>query len=132
VDYASDIGGSVEVMVLTRATLRWVDNVANHLCYILQRVLVVDSFAWSHEFLDDWYVTLCQTMCYPTVATLAQSLHDAIAHLTVEPESEYAPVWQQFVRWTQPFRTFEEIEGSVDLVYAYLCAVMEGAQLLPW
>jgi hypothetical protein len=71
-------------------------------------------------------------MCYPIVATLAQSLHDVAAHLTVEPKSEYAPVWQQFVRWTQPFRTFEEIEGSVDLVYAYLCAVMEGAQLLPW
>jgi hypothetical protein len=79
-------------MVFTRATrLRW-EKVADYLCEIIQCILEVDSFYMEYEPVFIWHATLCQTMEYPTIPTLVQSLYDVVVsmHFEEDPEFEFA------------------------------------------
>jgi hypothetical protein len=67
-----------EGMVFTRtARLQW-EKVVDYVCEIVQYILEVDSMYMEYEPVLVWYATLCQTMDYPTVSTLVQSLLEDI------------------------------------------------------
>jgi hypothetical protein len=79
-------------MVFTRASrLQW-KKVADYLCKIVQYILEVDSLYMEYEPVLVWHATLCQTMEYPTVPTLAQSLYDVVKSMSFQedPEFEFA------------------------------------------
>jgi hypothetical protein len=78
-------------MVFTRtARLRW-EKVADYLCEIVQYILEVDSLYMEYEPILVWHATLCQTMEYPTVPTLAQSLYKVVVSMSFgeDPEFEF-------------------------------------------
>jgi hypothetical protein len=62
----------------------------------------------------------------PTVTTLIQSLHDLALHFIVGDELEYDIVREQFMRWLEPFESFDEIEESVYMKYFWLVACNYG------
>jgi hypothetical protein len=70
-----------------------------------------------------WHSTLCQTMDYPTVDTLAQSLYDVVLHLLVADEQDYEIIKEEFRKWATPFESFEEIEESVYMTYFWVEAL---------
>jgi hypothetical protein len=100
-------------MVFTRAArLRW-EKVADYLCEIVQYILEVDSLYMEYKPILVWHATLCQTMNYPTVSTLAQSLYDVVVSMSFREDSEFEFVVNHLSRWMEPFESFEDIEDSV-------------------
>jgi hypothetical protein len=81
-----------EGMVFTRAARLRCEKVADYVCEIVQYVLEVDSMYIEYEPVLVWHATLCQTMDYPTVSTLAQSLYDMVESMSFrkDPEFEFA------------------------------------------
>jgi hypothetical protein len=112
--------------VFTRATrLRW-EKVADYLCEIVQRILEVDSLYMEYEHVLVWHATLCQTMEYPTIPTLDQSLYDVVISMRFEKDPEFEFAVNHLSRWMEPFESFEDIEDSVFHVLYWMHADMEG------
>jgi hypothetical protein len=102
-----------EGMVFTRtARLRW-EKVADYLCAIVQYILEVDSLYMEYKLVLVWYATLCQTMEYPTVSTLVQSLYDVVVSMCFEEDSEFEFAVNHLSRWMEPFESFEDIKDNV-------------------
>jgi hypothetical protein len=117
------IGGG---MVFTRAAqLRW-EKVADYLCEIMQCILEVDSLYMEYEPVLVWYTTLCQTMEYPTIPTLAQSMYDVVISMRFEEDPEFEFAVNHLSRWMEPFESFEGIEDIVFQVLYWMRAGMEG------
>jgi hypothetical protein len=117
------IGGG---MVFTRAAqLRW-EKVADYLCEIMQCILEVDSLYMEYEPVLVWYTTLCQTMEYPTIPTLAQSMYDVVILMRFEEDPEFEFAVNHLSRWMEPFESFEGIEDIVFQVLYWMRAGMEG------
>jgi hypothetical protein len=73
-------------MVFTRAArLRW-EKVADYLCEIVQHILEVDSLYMEYKPVLVWHTTLCQTMEYPTIPILAQSLYDVVESMSFQED----------------------------------------------
>jgi hypothetical protein len=70
--------------------------------------------------------TLCQTMDYPTVSTLAQSLYDVIKLMSFREDSEFEFAVNQLSRWMELFESLEDIEDSDFHVVYWMRAGMEG------
>jgi hypothetical protein len=91
-----------EGMVFTRAArLRW-EKVADYLYEIVQYILEVDSLYMEYELVLVWHATLCQTMEYPTVPILAQSLYDVIVSMRFEEDLEFEFAVNYLSRWMEP------------------------------
>jgi hypothetical protein len=102
-----------EGMVFIRAArLRW-EKVADYLCGIVQYILEVDSLYMEYEHVLVWHATLCQTMEYPTVSTLAQSLYDVIESMSFQEDSEFEFAVNHLSRWMEPFESLEDNKDSV-------------------
>jgi hypothetical protein len=63
--------------------------VADYLCEIVQYILEVNSLYMEYELILVWYAMLCQTMEYPTVPTLAQSLYDVVVSMRFEEDPKF-------------------------------------------
>jgi hypothetical protein len=117
-------------MVFTcAARLRW-EKVADYLCEIVQRILEVDSLYMEYEHVLVWHVTLCQTMEYPTIPTLVQSLYDVVVSMSFQEDSEFEFAVNHLSRWMEPFKSFENIEDSIFQVLYWMRAGMEGRRSL--
>jgi hypothetical protein len=117
-------------MVFTRAArLRW-EKVADYLCEIVQRILEFDSLYMEYEPVLIWHATLCQTMEYPTIPTLVQSLYDVVVSMSFQEDSEFEFAVNYFSRWMEPFESVEYIEDSVFQVLYWMRAGMEGHRSL--
>jgi hypothetical protein len=113
-----------EGMVFTYAArLRW-EKVADYLCEIMQYILEVDSLYMEYEHVLVWHATLCQTIEYPTIPILAQSLYDVVVSMHFEEDPEFAV--NLLSRWMEPFESFEDIEDNVFQVLYWMRAGMEG------
>jgi hypothetical protein len=100
-------------MVFTRtARLRW-KKVADYLCEIVQRILEIDSLYMEYEPVLICYATLCQTMEYPMIPTLAQSRYDVVISMRFEEDPEFEFAVNHLSRWMEPFESFEDIEDNV-------------------
>jgi hypothetical protein len=100
-------------MVFTRAArLRW-EKVANYLCEIVQYILEVDSLYMEYEPVLLWYAMLCQTMEYPTVPILAQSLYDVVESMSFQEDPEFEFIVNHLSRWMEPFESLEDIEDNI-------------------
>jgi hypothetical protein len=119
-----------EGMVFTRAAwLRW-EKVADYLCEIVQRILEVDSLYMEYEPVLVWHATLCQTMEYPTIPTLAQSLYGVVESMSFEEDPEFEFALNHLSRWMEPFESFEDIEDNVFQVLYWMRTDMEGRRSL--
>jgi hypothetical protein len=119
-----------EGMVFTRTIrLQW-ERMADYLCEIVQYILEVDSLYMEYELVLVWHPTLCQTMEYPTVPTLAQSLYDVVISMRFKEDPEFEFVVNHFSRWMEPFESLEDIEDSVFQVLYWMRAGMEGYRSL--
>jgi hypothetical protein len=117
-------------MVFTRAArLRW-EKVADYLCEIVQYILEVDSLYMEYEPVLVWHATLCQTMEYPTVPTLAQSLYDVVVSMSFAEDLEFEFAMNHLSRWMEPFESLEDIEDSVFQVLYWMRTGMEGYRSL--
>jgi hypothetical protein len=117
-------------MVFTRASrLRW-EKVADYLCEIVQYILEVDSLYMEYEPVLIWHATLCQTMEYPTVPTLAQSLYDVVESMSFQGDPEFEFAVNHLSRWMEPFESLEDIEDSIFQVLYWMRAGMEGYRAL--
>jgi hypothetical protein len=117
-------------MVFTRAArLRW-EKVADYVCEIVQYILEVDLMYMEYEPVLVWHATLCQTMDYPTVSTLAQSLYDAVESMSFREDSEFEFTVNNLSRWIEPFKSLEDIEDSVFQVFYWIRAGIEGYHAL--
>jgi hypothetical protein len=113
-------------MVFTRAArLRW-EKVADYMCEIVQYILEVDSLYMEYEPVLVWHVTLCQTMEYPTVPTLAQSLYDVVVSMSFIEEPEFEFAVNHLSRWMELFESLEDIEDNVFQMLYWMRAGMEG------
>jgi hypothetical protein len=77
-----------------------------------------------------WHATLCQTMEYPTVSTLAQSLYDVVVSMHFEEDLEFEFAVNHLSRWMEPFESFEDIEDIVFQVLYWMRVDMEGHRSL--
>jgi hypothetical protein len=112
-------------MVFTRAArLRW-EKVVNYLCEIVQRILEVDSLYMEYEPVFVWHAMLCQTMEYPTIPTLAQSLYDVVESMSFQEDSEFEFAVNHLSRRMDPFESFEDIKDNVFQVLYWMRAGME-------
>jgi hypothetical protein len=119
-----------EGMVFTRAArLRW-EKVVDYLYEIVQYILEVDSLYMEYKPVLVWHTTLCQTIEYPTVPTLAQSLYDVVVSMCFEEDPEFEFVVNHLSRWMEPFESLEDIEDSVFQVLYWIYADMEGHRSL--
>jgi hypothetical protein len=117
-------------MVFIRTTrLRW-EKVADYLCEIVQRILEVDSLYMEYEPVLVWHATLCQTMEYPTIPTLAQSLYGVVESMSFEEDPEFEFALNHLSRWMEPFESFEDIEDNVFQVLYWMRTDMEGRRSL--
>jgi hypothetical protein len=117
-------------MVFTcAARLRW-EKVADYLCEIVQYILEVDSLYMEYELVLVWYATLCQTMEYPTILALAQSLYDVVVSMRFEEDLEFEFAVNHLSRWMEPFESFEDIEDSVFHVLYWMRTGVEGHRSL--
>jgi hypothetical protein len=117
-------------MVFTRAArLRW-EKVADYLCEIMQRILEVDSLYMEYEPVLVWHATLCQTMEYPTIPTLAQSLYDVVVSMRFQEDSEFEFAMNHLLRWMEPFKSFEDIKDNIFQVLHWMRTDMEGRHSL--
>jgi hypothetical protein len=119
-----------EGMVFTGAArLRW-EKVLDYLCEIMQYILEVDSLYMEYEPVLVWHATLCQTMEYPTVSTLAQSLYDVVVSMCFEEDPKFEFAMNHLSRWMEPFESFEDIEDNVFQVLYWMRVDMEGHRSL--
>jgi hypothetical protein len=117
-------------MVFTPAArLRW-EKVADYVCEIVQYVLEVDSMYMEYESILVWHATLCQTMDYPTVSTLAQFLYDVVESMSFREDLEFEFAVNHLSRWMEPFESLEDIEDSVFQVFYWMRTGMEGYHAL--
>jgi hypothetical protein len=117
-------------MVFTRAArLRW-EKVADYVFEIVQYVLEVDSMYMEYEPVLVWHATLCQTMDYPTVSTLAQSLYDVVESMSFIEDLEFEFAVNHLSRWIEPFESLEDIEDSVFQVLYWMRMGMESYRAL--
>jgi hypothetical protein len=107
------------------ARLRW-EKVADYLCEIVQRILEVDSLYMEYKPVLVWHTTLCQTMEYPTIPTLVQSLYDVVVSMYFQEDLEFEFPMNHLSRWMEPFESFEDIEDSVFQVLYWMRASIEG------
>jgi hypothetical protein len=119
-----------EGMVFTRtARLQW-EKVVDYVCEIVQYILEVDSMYMEYEPVLVWYATLCQTMDYPTVSTLVQSLYDVVEPMSFRENPEFEFAVNHLSRWMELFEFLEDIEDSVFQVLYWMRAGMEGYRAL--
>jgi hypothetical protein len=59
-----------------------------------------------------WHATLCQTMEYPTVPTLAQSMYDVVVSMSFAEDPDFEFAMNHLSRWMEPFESLEDIEDS--------------------
>jgi hypothetical protein len=117
-------------MVFTHAAwLRW-EKVADYLCEIVQYILEVDSLYMEYEPVLVWHATLCQTMEYPTVPSLAQSLYDVVVSMSFREDPEFEFAVNHLSRWMEPFESLEDIEDSIFQVLYLMRADIEGYRSL--
>jgi hypothetical protein len=57
----------------------------------------------EYELVLVWHAMLCQTMEYPTVSTLAQSLYDVVVSMRFEEDPEFEFAVNHLSRWMEPF-----------------------------
>jgi hypothetical protein len=107
------------------ARLRW-EKVADYVCEIVQYVLEVDSMYMEYEPVLVWHATLCQTMDYSTVSTLAQSLSDVVESMSFWEDPKFEFAVNHLSRWIEPFESLENIEDNVFQVLYWMRAGMEG------
>jgi hypothetical protein len=100
-------------MVFIRVARLRLEKVADYLCEIVQRILEVDSLYMEYGPVLVWYATLCQTMEYPTIPTLAQSLYDVVISMRFEEDLEFEFAVNHLSRWMKPFESFEDIEDNI-------------------
>jgi hypothetical protein len=100
--------------------------VADYLCEIVQYILEVDSLYMEYEFVLVWHATLCQTMEYPTVPTLVQSLYDVVESMSFQEDPEFEFAVNHLSRWMESFESLEDIENNVFQVLYWMRAGMEG------
>jgi hypothetical protein len=117
-------------MVFIRAARFQWKKVADYLCEIVQRILEVDLLYMEYEPVLVWHATLCQTMEYPTIPTLAQSLYDVVVSMRFEEYPEFEFVVNHLLRGMEPFESFEDIEDSIFQVLYWMRADMEGHRSL--
>jgi hypothetical protein len=112
--------------VFTRAArLRW-EKVADYVCQIVQYVLEVDSMYMEYKPILVWHATLCITIDYPTVSTLAQSLYDVVESMSFREDPEFEFAMNHLSRWMEPFESLEDIKDSVFQVFYWMYTGMEG------
>jgi hypothetical protein len=117
------------MVFILAAQLRW-EKVADYLCEIVQYILEVDSLYMEYEPVLVWYATLCQTMEYPTIPTLAQVLYDVVVSMCFVEDPEFEFAMNYLSRWMEPFESLEDIEDSVFQVLYWMRAGMEGYRSL--
>jgi hypothetical protein len=81
-------------------------------CEIVQYVLEVDSMYLEYEPVLVWHATLCQTMDYPTVSTLALSLYDVVESMSFREDLEFEFAVNHFSRWMEAFESLEDIKTT--------------------
>jgi hypothetical protein len=109
--------------VFTRATWRRWEKVADYLCEIMQYILEVDLLYMEYEPVLVWHATICQTMEYPTIPTLAQALYNVVVSMCFEEDPEFEFAVNHLSRWMEPFESLEDIEDNVFQVqYAHFLA----------
>jgi hypothetical protein len=64
-----------------------------------------------------WHATLCQTMDYPKVSTLAQSLYDVVESMNFREDPEFEFAVNHLSRWMEPFESLEDIEDNIFQVF---------------
>jgi hypothetical protein len=84
----------------------------------------------EYEPILVWHTTLCETMEYPTVSTLAQSLYDVVVSMNFAEDPEFEFAVNHFSRWMEPFESLEDIEDNVFQVFYWMRAGMEGYRAL--
>jgi hypothetical protein len=86
------------MVFICAARLRW-EKVADYLCEIVQRILEVDSLYMEYGLVLVWPATLCQTMEYPTIPTLAHSLYDVVISMHFEDDPKFEFAVNHLSRW---------------------------------
>jgi hypothetical protein len=117
-------------MVCTRAARLREEKVADYLYEIVKYILEVDSLYMEYEPVLVWHATLCQTMEYPTVSTLVQSLYDVVESISFQEDPKFEFVMNHLSRWMELFESLEDIEDSVFQVLYWMHAGMEGYRAL--
>jgi hypothetical protein len=84
----------------------------------------------EYEPVLAWHATLCQTMEYSTIPTLAQSLYDVAISMHFQEDSEFEFAVNHLSRWMEPFESFEDIKDNVFQVLYWMRADMEGHRSL--
>jgi hypothetical protein len=79
----------------------------------VQYILEVDSLYMDYEPVLVWHATLCQTMEYPTVPILTQSLYEVVVSMSFGEDPEFEFAVNHLSRWMEPFESLEDIEDSV-------------------
>jgi hypothetical protein len=77
-----------------------------------------------------WHATLCQTMEYTTIPSLAQSLYGVVVSMHFEEDPKFEFAVNHLSRWMEPFESFEDIEDSVFQVLYWMRAGVEGHRSL--
>jgi hypothetical protein len=103
---------------------------ADYLCEIVQHILEVDSLYMEYEPVLVWHVTLYQTMEYPMIPTLAQSLYGVVDSMSFQEDPEFEFAVNHLSRWMEPFEFFEDIEDNVFQVLYWMRTGMEGRRSL--
>jgi hypothetical protein len=104
--------------------------VADYVYEIIQYILEVDSMYMEYEPVLVWHATLCQTMDYLTVSTLAQSLYDVVESMSFRKDPEFEFAVNHLSRWIEPFESLEDIEDSVFQVFYWMHVGMKGYHAL--
>jgi hypothetical protein len=77
-----------------------------------------------------WHAKLCQTMEYPTIPTLTQSLYDVVVSMRFQEDPEFEFALNHLSRWMELFESFEDIKDTVFQVLYWMRAGMEGLRSL--
>jgi hypothetical protein len=96
----------------------------------VQYILEVDSLYMEYEHVLVWHATLCQTMEYPMVPILVQSLYDVVESMSFQEDPEFEFAVNHLSRWIEPFESLEDIEDSVFQMLYWMYAGMEGYRAL--
>jgi hypothetical protein len=84
----------------------------------------------EYELVLVWHATLCQTMEYLTIPTLAQSLYGVVESMSFQEDPEFEFVMNYLSRWMESFESFEDIEDSVFQVLYWMRTSIEGRRSL--
>jgi hypothetical protein len=96
----------------------------------VQYILEVNSLYMEYEPVLVWHATLCQTMEYRTVPTLAQSLYDVVVSMSFAEDPEFEFTVNHLSRWMEPFESLEDIEDNVFQVLYWMRVGIEGYRSL--